>query len=259
MANSIGGLGAASSAQGYSLESGAGLDADTLLAYCAAKLNIYNKEIKEKMASQQASQKQKSAINKVREELGRYTTPGIGAGDTVAVQKVSTAFVEAIRLMPPGAERDRLIAQFNEFRKTTCYNNHDPGTEGGPPPLDLSTNVACDAYLNGKNTIDGPPTLARELGYDMPAGATFAGARDKSPQNTNDNPANNTNTMVGSEVEAMSKALDDVSSDVGKNAELDMITLQQIISTRQLAIQQTTTLMSKFNESATEVVRNWAK
>lgn len=253
MANSIGGLGAASSAQGYSLESGAGLDADTLLAYCAAKLNMYNKEIKEKMASQQASQKQKGAINDVREALGRYMSVGIGAGDTAAVRDVLTKYVEAIRQMPPGAERERLVAQFNLFRRTTCYSN------GDPKPLTLSTDADCDAYLHGNNTVDGPPTLARELGDNMPAGSDFYGARDNSKMNQETDWVNNANTMTAAEVDNMSKALDGVSSDVGKNAELDMITLQQIISTRQLAIQQTTTLMSKFNESATEVVRNWAK
>ena len=58
------------------------------------------------------------------------------------------------------------------------------------------------------------------------------------------------------EIQSFLSSLTDISGSITKNTELDMINLQSLISQRGMAIQLTTNMMSKLNESLFSVVAN---
>jgi hypothetical protein len=225
----INGIGAASHLSGPSVAPGAGLDGETILLYCATQLNDLNSEIKARMDQQRATRDAKGYLNQVRAVIGRHAEQAETALSAEEKQEICKNYAEAIRALPPGNARDSLMKSFNEFRRTACYNNDHN----------------AEALKMGPEAMDGYLTLNKD---GVPDGV----AKDVAIE-----AQGNTNALAKHETEAMIKELGNFADEVGKNAELDMIGLQQLISQRQMAIQTTTNLMAKMNQSLETIVQNY--
>lgn len=69
----------------------------------------------------------------------------------------------------------------------------------------------------------------------------------------------NANDVTAAEVKGLIDGLSNVSEDLGKNAELEMIDLQQLVSQRQMAIQMTTNMMNKCSQGPETIAANIGK
>lgn len=119
----------------------------------------------------------------------------------------------------PPGQRDRIQESFNAFRKSACYNDSDK------------------AYVSLANYD------AKQIDADI--------------KNCND--ADNHNFTSGDEVDLRLKEINGIVDDVNKGAELEMTNLQTLVSQRQMAVQLTTNLISKVNESMQSIVANTGK
>ena len=206
------------------LAPGAGLDGDTLLAYCTAQMNGLNLNIKNQMKSQSANREAKESLTKVHGDLAQAAERG-GLQTPEQRQGILTGYRDALMKLPPGPARDAVLRELNEFRRTACYD---------------------DTAKDITNTPDGLAAWAASgINDDL---ATQFHAEGKG-----------TNFMNAEECKKMGERLQETNGDIGKNAELDMIGLQQLISQRQMAIQMTTNLMTKINQSYEAIVGNTGK
>jgi len=62
------------------------------------------------------------------------------------------------------------------------------------------------------------------------------------------------NVVNAEEMRKLGERVDDITKDIGKGAELQMINLQSLVSQRQMAVQIATQLMSKLNETYMSII-----
>jgi hypothetical protein len=203
-----------------------GLDSDTLLSYCAAQLDEMNGDIKSRLEAQQRVRDVKSAITLVKSTLNADPKHEYSPAEQ---EQILSSLATAIRETPPGKDRDALMAQLQTYRTQVCYGS-GPDAPKGPPSL--------DGYLDPKGA-----------GAKDGVGAGISHDVDASQQ-----PGDNKKLLA--DPSAMQSALDQVGDDLGKNADLDMISLQDIVSKRQMAIQTTTQIMAKFSQSLETIGNN---
>jgi hypothetical protein len=140
-----------------------------------------------------------------------------GTYDDRVKEEILTKYATAIQSMPEGPMRSRVMSSFQEFRKTACYNG---GQVPEPPHI--------GGYLAGGYKDD------LKVGDD----------------------GNGGNKLDQGEISAQVAGLGAIAEDLGKNVEMDMITLNQLVSARQMAIQLTSQLMAKMNQGAEACVNN---
>lgn len=224
----IGGVTGAVPTTSPSIAPGAGLDGETILMYCQTQLNDLNGQIKAKMAQQRAAREQKELINELRTLLGTYAEKGILSHMWMEKKELLQKYAELIQKLPPGATRNALQASFDKFRSTACNNN------------DVVASANVDHYLKG-----GEQNIDKDIA-----------TKEKTPDVKSEQQQN---TVSPREVTEFMKHLEDAGDEIGKNAELEMISLQQVVSQRQMAIQMSTNLMSKFMESLQGIIANTGK
>jgi hypothetical protein len=140
-----------------------------------------------------------------------------GAYSPEVRNQILQASRDAVAALPPGATRDAVMNFVNEYRHTACMND----ARDKNIPNDGVEAWCKDGYIaDGKTNFDG------------------------------------NNAVSPDEFKNLSRMLEDVSEDINKNAELEMIGLQQLISQRQQAIQLTTNLLAKVNQGAEAIVAN---
>jgi hypothetical protein len=193
------------------------LDGDMLLAYCASQLNDLNADIKARMVTQHQLRDTKGLLNDVR-ALIQPKKDG-GTFSEAEKKEILEKYARAIQGTPVGPLRDRMFAAFQEFRSTACYN---------------------DAKAPEETDIDG--YLAK--------GGAVADSRVAQTEGTFNN------NLDQAEIEKQVSLLGAIAEDAGKNVELDMITLNQLVAQRQMAVQLTSQLMSKVNQGAEACVNN---
>jgi hypothetical protein len=195
-----------------------GLDEDTLMTYCTAQLNDLNADIKDKLANQQQMREYKSRINAVKSEI----MTADGAYTPEQRKQILTDLAKLIRDTPENTPNHQtLMDTLQAYRKSAVYANSDQAP--GPPNI--------DGYLAND---------ARAI-QDEAAGADTSG---------------NANNLDNDELKNLADKLDSVSDDVGKNAELDMLSLQDLVSKRQMAVQVTSQIMAKFAQSQETIANN---
>ncbi|MBN9166463.1 MAG: hypothetical protein J0I07_36350 [Myxococcales bacterium] len=211
-----------------SLEPGAGLDGETILLYCQSQLNDLNSEIKAKMAYQREVRAQKEKLNELRTLLTNCSQNGLPSHMSKEKKEILEKYAQLIQMLPPGSTREALQASFDKFRSTSCYNN-DPA-----PRADV------DQYLKG-----GAVNIATDVDN-----------KEKTPDVDSEKQHN---TVSAAEVSDFLKQIDGAGEELGKNAELEMIGLQQLISQRQMAVQMATNMMAKTAQCLEAVVGNVGK
>jgi hypothetical protein len=132
-------------------------------------------------------------------------------------QQILTTFATLIRDVPPGTNASDLMDALQSFRFEAVYGK---GKDSPGPP-----------------NIDG--YLATGIGQDLDVLE-----RNQSPELSADT----------------AKKIDDklgaVSDDVGKNADLDMMSLQDLVAKRQVAIQTTSQILAKFAQGYETIANN---
>jgi hypothetical protein len=132
-------------------------------------------------------------------------------------QQILQASAQVMATLPPGQTRDAVLCFVNEFRHTACMND----ARDKNIPNDGIEAWCKDGWIaDGKTNFDG------------------------------------NNQVAPAEFQNLSRCLENISEDINKNAELEMIGLQQLISQRQQAIQMTTNLLAKVNQGAEAIVAN---
>lgn len=229
-------------ATGPSLDRGAGLDGDALLQFAQAQLNELNGDIKAQMAEQQAARKQKQLLTKVRSLLAKYAQTGIDSGDKGAKFEIAKAYAEAISQMQPGANKEALMAQFDQFRSSGFYNNNSA------PKVQLNNEADSSRYVWEKRETN-PNGLDNDLNSDNTQEADPTKKKSEERRNT----------LTANEIDAQIKAIDTVGEEIGKDAELRFIDLTSSISKRQTCLQQVTGMMSKIDQGLELVAGNIGK
>ena len=189
--------------------SGGQLTPDGMMLYCASQMRFLDEGIQAHMTKQNLAHTIANKLNDLKTELGKSS---MGWNDANAKSRVVDAFEAAFAAIPPGdtAMRDKLNDAFHEF--------------------------CTDAYGEDNHAIGN----AYNLGYLGPDQRTDLNAKAT---------ANNAgNGVIGDDLKRYSAAIDALSTDLGKGAELDMINLQSLVSQRQMAVQLTTQIISKIND-----------
>ncbi len=188
------------------------LTPDSLMMYCASELRRLDQQITSRMNGQQATRDAQAILSECREWLVKYDTPGgIGADDKHLVPHILTRLKDAYDALPEGnPQRAEIQKHFDNFRNTTCLKN-------GHGTLSLQDDAAVVKAQIQKD-VDGKT-------------------------NCSENRANQ------DEVKTMLHSLNAITEELTHGAELEMINLQSLISQRQMAIQLTTNLLEKLNES----------
>lgn len=198
--------------------SGGGLTPDAVMLYCSAQLNHLDDGIKQQMAQQDAARGAQDKLGKLK---------GLLAGDLPAnaadqKREIIQAMKDAYDSLPPNDPgRDQLNRLFHDFITTASFADK---------PLDR---LATGDRYNLFNLDDG------KIGELAAANA-------------------DANFVSGeSEMKKFAGIVDPILSDVGKGAELQMITLQSMVSQRQMAVQVATQMLSKMNETQMAIIQGW--
>jgi hypothetical protein len=193
------------------------LTPDTLMFYCATQLRRLDGEITARMRSQQSTHDAQAILGELRERLSPYTTGGIGANDKHLVPILMQKLKAAFDALPEGSpQRAAIQSLFDKFRNTTCREN------------------AIETLR-----LDDPSVLS-QIQTDVDTKKTSGDA----------------NRADRDEVNQMLDSLKQISTDITSSGELEMINLQSLISQRQMAIQLTTNLLGKLNESLMAPIAN---
>jgi hypothetical protein len=200
---------------------GGSLTVDALMLHCASQLNHLDDAIHAQMVKQNTARDQQDKMGQLRALLSGEQIAGEGS----KTKDVANAFKAAYDSLPPGdPRRNELSNGFRTYIATACFRNDPLLLKGVGNKYDLATMDASKANeLNGLN----------------------ATSED-----------NNVNSEEMKEIGAF---VDNVSTSIGKGAELDMINLQSMVSKRQMAIQITTQLISKMNDSLSSIVQQIGK
>lgn len=145
----------------------------------------------------------------------------IGRDDSQRKTEILTGLKKAYDTLPPGdPNRAQIETAYREYSQSACFSD---GANGGGCPLSELTPARITEYANRPSANGGD------------------------------------NVVNADEMKKYSGYLDSVLTNISKGAELDMINLQSMVSKRQMAIQITTQLMSKMNESASTIAQQIGK
>jgi hypothetical protein len=168
------------------------------------------------MLNEQGSLKDKCNILSDLKKAITAKSAGWKEGDKTDKAEVAQAYLNAARALPPGPERDAVLKELDAFRQT--------------------------AFLNDV-PVSPPSTLAN---YNE---TTIAIEAEKSHEGA-------LNAVEPTEMRTRSEAIDSITGDVTREVELKMISLQSMISQRQMIVQLTTNLIQKLNDTLAAPIAN---
>jgi hypothetical protein len=193
-----------------------GLTGDALLLYCQTQLGTYDTTINSFLTEQKLNVTRKKALSDVENTVKKY----VNHFDQSSVDDIRNAFDKAINALPENdPTRAALVDKLKEF------NSH------ATPQFD-------------------------------PTPGHFVRIRDNNTSPTNDDlplAVPNMKLVVTYSTEELTAFAGDIHSmldTVNGNAEINMIQLQQVMSQRQTAVQLTTNLLSKLDDTTKSVVTN---
>ncbi len=198
---------------------GGSLTPDALMLYCASRLNSLDEGISSMMNKQEQSQTVQKALGKVKDLM---SGGGMDKNDYVKKGAIMDAMKEAYDALPPGDPmRERLQETFKSFVTDACFND-------GKLPL---ANKMLSNYT---------PAMRDEL-VALPS------------------IDNNLNEVSAKSMEGYASNLGTLMGELSKGAELQMINLQSLVSQRQMAVQITTQLLAKMNETSMAIANSIGK
>ncbi len=196
---------------------------DSLLEYCQMQLGDLDGQINDQMTAQQTALREREAVESAQNVLGQYGT----AGPTTAadMQKCVTAVGNAIDRLPAD---DPVAQQLGTFMINMCntYNYKEDQTT----PYGY---VSPGAAPLGGAVVDAPSQAA-------PTVASLE--QIQNPTFTKPDPDH-------SQWKGTTDALATIADDVKSSAEIQMLQLQDLVSQRQQAVQLSSGIMSKTDQT----------
>jgi hypothetical protein len=238
MTSSVSGIGA--SGVGYpgdgSLPGTSVMSPDSLLAYCQIQLGDLDDQVTSQMNAQQLSLAERTAVQNVQttfESFGDQGPSGPNAGDQMHTCVV--AIQNAINQLPAG---DPVAAQLQALgnQMVAQYGYEEHTTESPAAAAAPLVNAAAAAFAANASLVPGsapvtinaapvpPPTVSYEL-TKPPANDDWKGTTD---------------------------AVGNLADNIKSNAEMQMLTLQDLVSQRQQVVELATGMMSKEDETLTD-------
>lgn len=197
--------------------SGDSLTPDAMLLYCAAQLHDMDTQVKQQMAGQQAQRGAQSKITDLKQLVAQFDTPGgINENDGATKKTILLKMKEIYDSLPAGDPTRNAIQTIFDGFRSTSCCNDDLGNK-----------VSLANYT--------PEMADADSKIGSQDGKNFVGQ---------------------SEVKDLESALDSAAGDIGKNADIQMISLQSLVSQRQMAVQIATNLINKLNETLGAVIQN---
>jgi len=201
------------------LDGGAALSAESLMVYCQTRLGSLDDEIKGLMDEQRAAIRQKEVLTELRGALREAKDVGHmdGIAEGVGIQQAIAAYNTAIEQLPQG---DPLRMQLVQERDKALFEaDADPGL-----PSQSTGSAGEDAAASEADTVE-----------------FYAGSRKD---------------LTSEDWDAVTDAVDALIERVNDDAEISMIQLQSLMSTRQTAISLTTNVLSKLQAAEKAIVDN---
>lgn len=211
----------------------AGLSPDALLQYCSEQMNGLDSQINTLMQQQEAQLNQEQAVESVQTTLESFGSTG--PTSQAQYQQCVTAFQQAISDLPPN---DPVATQL-QTQLSTMEGKY--GTPGTPLTSDQQTELANAHAIAAEGANLGVPGAPpSEAGGDS-AAFLQAQATIQSLQAQ----ANGTFTAPsGTDWQGTTDNLSDLADNIKSNAQIQMLSLQDLVSQQQDAIEQATQMMT---------------
>lgn len=216
----VGGVSTSNQVSGLAGVGGGGLTPDSVMLYCAAQLNHLDADIQQHMAQQQVARDQQDKLGRLKALMSGSIPEGPAGVEQKKqiMQAMKDAYDSLAKTDPGGA--DQVNQLFHDFITTGSFNDSGPArmAAGDGNNLFCLTDTAKDVLANAPSVGD-------------------------------------MNSISVDEMKNLAAKVDPVLSDVGKGAELEMINLQSMVSQRQMAVQITTQMISKMNETNLSIIQ----
>ncbi len=209
---------------------------DSLLAYCQIQLGDLDDQVTSQMNAQQLSLAERTAVQNVEttlESFGDQGPSGSNAGDQM--HTCVAAIQNAINQLPAGdpvaaqlqALGDQMVAQYGYVEHTT----ESPAAAAAPLANAAAAALAANASLipgSAPVTINPAPVPPPTVSYQL------------------------TNPPKNDDWKATTDAVGNLADNIKSNAEMQMLTLQDLVSQRQQVVELATGMMSKEDETLTD-------
>jgi hypothetical protein len=219
----------------------AGLSPDALLEYCSTQMNGLDSQINSLMKQQETQLNQEQAVQTVQSTLDGFGSTGPTTG--AEMQQCVDAFNTAIKDLGPN---DPVAGQLQTQLSAMEAKYGTPGTLTDAQQTQLTSDA---------NTLSavGPGGVALATsGFTtdntvLPGGFTAGQvkAAQKDQQALQAQQAGSFQAPSGSDWTGTTDAASNLASNIKSNAQLQFLTLQDLVSQQQDAIEQATNMMSK--------------
>jgi hypothetical protein len=213
---------------------------DSLLAYCQIQLSDLDDQVTTQMNSQQLSLEERTAVQNVETTLESFGDQGPTTGDQMHTCVV--AIQNAINQLPAGDPvAAQLEAQGNQMVAQYGYKETDP--VASPPAGSPTANLGPPPANGTPATLPAPPAHGAPP-LTLPAAPPATPS--STPIYTLSNPPKN------DEWKGTTDAMGNLADSIKSNAEMQMLSLQDLVSQRQQVVELATGMMSKEDETLTD-------
>jgi len=218
---------------GTTVNSSTGFSPAALLEYCEAQMNGLNSQIDSMMSQQETQLNEQEAVQNVQTTLEQYGTNGPQNASDMA--NCVQAFQKAIASLPPGDPvAGQLQSQCQQMESTYGYTPAQALTSSQQEQLEAAqTTVAKGPIGNNYSQAYGSYEAAQDTVTQLTS--LQNGSLSKAPAN---------NQWQGT-----TDALGNLASDVKSNSSMQMLSLQDLVSQQQQAVEQTTSMMTQANQT----------
>jgi hypothetical protein len=239
MTSSVSGIGAAGVVYpgDGSLPGTTVMSPDSLLAYCQIQLGALDDQVTSQMNSQQLELAQRTAVQNVETTLEGFGDQGPSKGSQMHTCVV--AFQNAINALPAG---DPVAAQL-EAQETQMVQQYGYQEVDTPAPQ-----AALVPTLNASLHIAAGLGTAAAIAAQVPAPSSPPALQAPPPTVSYELATPPANDDWKGTTDAVGNLADDIKS----NAEMQMLTLQDLVSQRQQVVELATGMMSKEDDTLTD-------
>jgi len=216
---------------------GGQLSPESLMFYCASQLRALDDDIEARMNQQKSAREVGKYLGEAKAAISAYKDKPRGDITPEEKERILLNLANAWNALPPGHPmRDEIGKEFEKFRLTACYSD-------------------------GAGDVKAPelPRIGGDK-VDLSKYDELQAKRDSSVWGKDDGEDGdvklNKNQLVKEEFNGFIEHFEAMTNQVSKGAELEMIQLQSMISQRQMAVQLTTNMLNKLNETLMAPIAN---
>jgi hypothetical protein len=207
------------------------LSAEALLTYCQMQLNGLDGQINDQVTAQKTALRERQAVESVQTELTRFGTDG--PQNPTDMKACVDAINNAISQLPSG---DPVAGQLADFRdKMIAQYQYQPGPDETAAIASAQAQLQQEQGASLLGAAD-PQVLATQVTLAM-LQSRQAGTLGKRP---------NTDAK---EWQGTTDSLATIANDIKSNADIQLLTLQDLVSQRQQAVQLCSGMLSKTDQT----------